>query len=380
METYFAPAERADEALLRRQISYICNNPVINGIVSSVNGLLAVLNEERQVLTVNNELLSSLGVDDPAAIHGLRPGEFIQCIHSHEPPHGCGTTPACLSCGAVIAMVSSLTQDRPVERTCAVTSMLGGVETDLYFQVRSTPLTLEEKRFLLLFLRDITREHCRASLERIFFHDINNFLTAMMGMSELLLFQKESEGLDLPKELNRLAERMAKEVDIQRLLVRKDFSELSVDLQEVDLKEVLTEIGGFFLHHESAAGKRLVFPVAVPSVSLKSDSSLIIRVLNNLLINAFEAGDAGDEVRLGIDMEEGAIVFSVWNRKVIPEHLAGRIFQQHFSTKSGEGRGFGTYSVKLIGESLLGGRVGFSSSEAEGTLFRLSLPVSAGKG
>jgi sensor histidine kinase regulating citrate/malate metabolism len=59
---------------------------------------------------------------------------------------------------------------------------------------------------------------------------------------------------------------------------------------------------------------------------------------------------------------------------VIPAAVAQRIFQRHFSTKSVDGRGFGTYSIKLLGKTFLGGRASFFSSDRVGTEFRFFLP------
>jgi sensor histidine kinase regulating citrate/malate metabolism len=53
-----------------------------------------------------------------------------------------------------------------------------------------------------------------------------------------------------------------------------------------------------------------------------------------------------------------------------------QIFQRSFSTKGENGRGIGAYSVKLFGEGYLKGKVAFSSSDPEGTVFSLSLPDS----
>ena len=44
------------------------------------------------------------------------------------------------------------------------------------------------------------------------------------------------------------------------------------------------------------------------------------------------------------------------------------------SARRGDGRGLGTYSMKMFGEKVLKGRVSFSSSPEEGTIFRFSLP------
>ncbi len=63
-----------------------------------------------------------LGIDDLAKALGLRPGEALQCIHADDEPSGCGTTKFCSTCGAAIAIVSSLKHNKSVERICALSS------------------------------------------------------------------------------------------------------------------------------------------------------------------------------------------------------------------------------------------------------------------
>ena len=72
---------------------------------------------------------------------------------------------------------------------------------------------------------------------------------------------------------------------------------------------------------------------------------------------------------------DGVHAFTVWNRSAIPEKVRLRIFQRHFSTKQGTGRGLGTYAMKLFGEKFLGGSVSFASTAAAGTTFRLEIPA-----
>ena len=50
------------------------------------------------------------------------------------------------------------------------------------------------------------------------------------------------------------------------------------------------------------------------------------------------------------------------------------MFQRSFSTKAARGRGFGTYAMKVLGETVLGGKVGFTASWEEGTRFHIELP------
>jgi PAS domain-containing protein len=87
-ETYFAPARRAGEAELRREIDFVAGSPVMTVLLRTANGLLAVLNVDRQVIAVNDAFLKELGIGDPRAVFGLRPGEVIQCFHADDMPGG----------------------------------------------------------------------------------------------------------------------------------------------------------------------------------------------------------------------------------------------------------------------------------------------------
>jgi signal transduction histidine kinase len=101
-----------------------------------------------------------------------------------------------------------------------------------------------------------------------------------------------------------------------------------------------------------------------------------MRVLQNMVLNALEATPVGGVVRVGATVSSDAIEFAVWNDAVIPPEIARRIFQRNFTTKSELGHGYGTYSMKLLGERMLGGSVTFTSQPGEGTCFRCRLPRS----
>ncbi len=139
MNTYFASPERASDADLKKEIEEASKNLVVDELLHSVGGVLAVLNEHRQILAVNEGLIEMLGIPDAGEVLGLRPGEAVHCVHCNEMPGGCGTSRACASCGAVVSIVSSLASDRPEEGTCALSgapfkdcySVRGGIDTVL---------------------------------------------------------------------------------------------------------------------------------------------------------------------------------------------------------------------------------------------------------
>jgi len=374
MKTFFASAERLDGSLLEKEVGFVNDNPILTGLLHSVSGLLAVLNRQRQILALNESLLTALGVGDAHGVMGLRLGEAIHCVHSSEMPGGCGTSEHCSSCGAVIAMVSSLESNRPVERTCAVTVNSHAKKRDLYFRVRSVPVSYDDSRLLLLFIQDITYEQNLAVLERIFHHDLNGILHGLLMSSGLLSAKAGPDTRDLAGMVHKFASRLSTLVKMQQLL-QKDVHDYHPTVGSFSVSQVMEELREIQASHPASKGKLLTLNAENPDLMVGTDFFLLVRILNNMVTNAMEASDAGDEVRVAISSLGGKILFSVWNRHCIPPEVAMRIFQRNFSTKPERGRGLGTYSMKLFGEEILGGSVDFQTSEAEGTVFRLALPM-----
>ncbi len=377
MKTYFAPAERSSRSELTRLIPILSKNPVINGLLTAVSGLLAVLNEHRQILALNETLLEMIGIDDAGKALGLRLGEALQCVHAHEMAGGCGTTELCSTCGAAISMVVSLSEDRPVEKTCALTARKGDREEDFFLRVRSCPMTFDDRRFLLLFMQDITHQQTMAGLEQVFFHDFNNMLQNVISVGELVLLKRKNTS-ELTRRIYRLSLRLAREITIQRCLTQTGSYIYQPLLRPVPVKQIFQEVRDMFYDHSVAKKKLLNVPERLPDLSFKTDISLLMRVLNNMVKNAFEATAEGDEVRFSLELSHDSLTFCVWNRQAISESVKKRIFQRNFSTKSETGRGLGTYAMKLLGEKFLAGKVNFTSSESEGTMFRISLPFDTG--
>ncbi len=372
METYFAKAEKADKNEIIREIEIVNKNPVMTGLLHSVSGLLAILDEHRQIVALNDSFMKMLGIDDPSECLKLRPGEALQCIHADEEPAGCGTTRFCSSCGAAIAIVSSLGQDKPVERICLLSAKKADTTIDLALLVRSQPIRIDGKRFLLLFLQDITLQQQRAALERTFFHDISNMLNGIVGASELLAL-KDSKS-NVVKIISQLSLRLQKEVEIQRCLLENNHHLYQPVLHEIMPEQVIEELESFFANHPAARNKKLNFSSSGSIPPFKTDFSLLVRVLCNMITNALEATNENDVVKVWYEQKHNLLSFYVWNGKTIRQDITLRIFQRNFSTKGETGRGIGTYSMKLFGEKILGGKVRFTSSPEQGTVFEFSLP------
>ncbi len=374
MESHFASAERSTPGELYRDIHEASSNPIIDGLLKTVGGLIAVLNEHRQILAVNNALLKMIGIDNAHGVLGLRPGEAIGCIHAHEMPGGCGTSRYCSTCGAAIAIVTSLSSNEPQEQKCVATVCKNGGSVELCLNIRACPISLDGARLILLFIQDITLQERSASLEKAFFHDINNIIMALHGASELMEFKDEAGKEKLAKQIQQLSARLAKEVEIQRSLSQSEQSSYTVEAQNFTTDDVIREMQIVFASHASAKNKILSLPENLPCILIHSDLHLVRRILTNMLVNAFEATAEGGTVKLWVNDGE-KVTFHVWNKQAIPDDVALRVFQRYYSTKGKHGRGIGTFTMKFFGEGLLKGSVDFVSSEDEGTTFRFSLPL-----
>ena len=126
MGTHFAIATRATAVELADEIRVVSGNPVVSGLLHSVSGIVAILDEHRQIVALNDSLLQMLGIKNPGQALGLRLGEALHCVHASDEPAGCGTTEFCSTCGAAVAIVASLEEDMPAERLCALSVDMKG--------------------------------------------------------------------------------------------------------------------------------------------------------------------------------------------------------------------------------------------------------------
>ncbi|MDD2367222.1 MAG: ATP-binding protein [Desulfuromonadaceae bacterium] len=373
-ETFFAPAERQKPEAISLEVQTIAGHAVVDEIMKASGGLFAVLNEQRQIVAINEAFLQTIGVKNSGDVMGLRLGEYVNCVHACDMPGGCGTSKYCSTCGAAIAIVTALNTSETVERRCILTTERDYKELDLYFNVRSHPIEISGRKYLLLFMQDISIQQQWAYLENTFLHDISNTLQGLVGAAASLTdeYKVTRQRIDT---VSKLSQRLAQEVAIQKSLsttLSTSYTPIYNNLSTINL---LDEIQKVFQHHPAAKQRLLDICPPEMDIAFVSDHALVSRILVNMIINALEATPAGERVKLNIETTSESVEFCVWNRTVIPEDIVERIFQRNFTTKEGFGHGLGTYSMKLFGEKILGGKVSFTTDEESGTIFRFALQV-----
>jgi signal transduction histidine kinase len=212
-------------------------------------------------------------------------------------------------------------------------------------------------------------------LERIFFHDILNTAGNIKGISELI-FQIEGQEKkeELLKIVGNLSLEIVEEIEAQKQLSAAESGDLILKNIVTDSKEIIETVIRQF---ENLSKKKCFIKIDKESenITFSSDRSLIIRIIKNMVKNALEASLENETVILLTKLVDRTLRFEVKNPTYISRNVQMQLFKRSFSTK-GLDRGLGTYSMKLLGERYLKGKVYFTTSEEEGTSFFFDLPLS----
>ncbi len=373
-QTLFAPAARADAQTLKRQAEFFSEAHITRHLLDAIPNILLILNEQRQIVYTNKALMDLVGVDASAMLHGMRPGEVLECAEAGKAVGGCGTSDICSTCGAVLATLAGLSGTSDV-RECCITRTVNGQTQSMDLRVWVTPLEYHGERFCIFAVTDISHEKRRRTLERIFFHDLLNVAGSIRGFAELLRDYDPADKKTIFSLIHSTAERIIEEIETQRTIGAAESHELQVNPEMIASRMVLGKTVELYSHHEAARDRKLEIAAASESVLFPSDEVVLGRVLGNMVKNALEASAPGETVTIGCGRTEDnkKIEFWVHNPAMICRERQKQIFRRSFSTK-GQGRGLGTYSMKLLSEYLRG-EVSFSSAEGEGTTFRARYPL-----
>ncbi len=372
METKYASATRSsDESLLNSKLS-LDKISFMNDIFCSISFASIILDDNRQIVYANDTMLKSVKAESVDNIIGKRFGEAISCRYAFQEEGGCGTTEHCRYCGTVNATIQSQKTKLKTITESRIREKVNGSEKFLDIEVTAAPFIHENTSYTIFSFVDITDRKRRAIIEKIFFHDIMNAAVGVQGFFELFESLNESEQRSFIQMGSSLSKQIIDEIITQRLIAQAENHELVVNLQPIDSLDFIHKIAGNLQFLDVAKGKNIVISEKSTAVRVETDPILLRRVLNNMVKNALEASTEGQTITLATSIVAQKVKFSVQNQKLIPRDIEMQVFMRSFSTK-GSQRGIGTYSMKILGEQYLGGKVDFTTSETEGTTFFIML-------
>jgi hypothetical protein len=365
-----AHGRREPEELVDAAVFF--ENSPIERALNAVNDYVFILNDSRQILFANKRFLNALGVPRGAFVRGKRPGEALGCENSCLHPDGCGESEFCFTCGALLSIRQALA-GKPCVEECRIVRRAESGMVALDLRVTCTPEDCDCGRVVIFAAQDISAEKRRTTLERIFFHDVLNTASGVKGLMEFVCSSVPEEMRETTDLVHVHFNYLVEEITAQMELGQAESGELLTRKAVLSAADVVRQAVRFFEHQSMAVGRAIEMELPADPPALRTDPKLLRRVLVNLVKNALEAPEGGD-VLVRLERDGGRVRFCVRNAAVIPADVQPQLFHRSFSTK-GSGRGYGTYSIRLLTERYLGGSVSFSSEPGRGTEFVVSLPA-----
>lgn len=349
--------------------------PVVDAL-DHVSDQVVVLNEDRRIVFCNRAFREAAGGEEAEAYWGRPLGHVVGCQHAIGDVSLCGTTESCMVCGALKSILMA-GRGQSAREECRIT-LAGGEPLDV--RVSGEPYEVDGHRLSFLTINDISDLKRRRLLERIFFHDLVNTAGGIQTISELLEEAESGEVAEYHQLLQGMSRDLLHDIRSQQILSAAETGDLLPAAEPLQLGELVAEVRGRLDRLDLVRDRGIKVLNLDELPELEADPRLLRRVVENMLRNALEASGAGEVVTVSGEVKDGErgkgkhVWLTVHNASFMPRHVQLQVFNRFFSTK-GEGRGFGTYSIKLLGERYLGGKVGFTSDPALGTTFFIGLPV-----
>lgn len=364
----------SDEVLKQEKI--IINSLIhFKDIFNSISTVSLVLNSTRQIIFVSNDFLKNFDLTSDNSVFGTRFGEFISCIHAQESPYGCNNSTSCYLCGAFQAVIESEKTNQKVQKETRITTNKNGDQASLELSISSVPIKLSDKQFYIVTIIDISSEKRKLQLERIFIHDLVNSVGGISGLSDILDYsiseESKSKAINL---IGKTSKVLLNQIISFRNILSAESGELEVQYADVFSGDLIDE-AIVLVSNNKSLNTTIIKDTNSENIMFTSDKLLVSRILVNMLKNAAESENNPESIiTIGSNLTNNTIKFWVKNNGIIPDFVQKQIFQRSFSTK-GSNRGLGTYSMKLLGEKYLQGKVGFISNEEDRTQFYIELPV-----
>ena len=213
-------------------------------------------------------------------------------------------------------------------------------------------------------------------------HELRTPVSLIRTEAELALRRSrtEAEYKESLVQILQEAERTTLLIEQLLELARADAGRGSLVMQSVDLREVLRSVVSGW--QQVAAARNLQFSTDIYKleVSVMGEATLLRRLADILLDNAFKYTPSPGSVRLALEAREETAVITVRDSGMgIAQEEQEKIFERFYRVDQARTRGEGGVGLGLaIAEWIVlqhGGAISVESRPGEGTIFRVELPL-----
>ncbi len=227
-------------------------------------------------------------------------------------------------------------------------------------------------------------ERARDTMVHMIVHDLRNLLSIVLGHAQILQVSINDDDTD-KEEISNCLEGIIVSSEEMSSLIRTildvsklESGELPVSFSTINASQVIKGLCKQYDRQAQKKGAFLSIKTESDNLMVKADKSLLSRILQNLVNNAFKHTTKGTNVTMSAKRDGENIVFSVTdNGPGIPGKYKDKIFDKYFQIETGDKRkkhgiGLGLTFCKMATEAQ-GGKIWVESQEGKGTSFKVAL-------
>lgn len=224
-------------------------------------------------------------------------------------------------------------------------------------------------------LQHADRQLTVATVQASYLHDTATPLSIILGHASLIAMDEAAS--DESKEAAAAIREQAQRVDALLKRLRAAAAGRGGDATgTAQVSNVVVAIENFLQPFFASAGVTLKCDIQDDDDPIALDALSMGQILQNLLVNAVQASERGQNVTLSTRVDGPMAVVKIEDEgKGMRPEVLERIFEPYFTTKpEGVGTGLGLYMVARLVERA-GGELTVDSTPDVGTCFTLSLPL-----
>ncbi|MBQ7568603.1 hypothetical protein IJT17_07355 [bacterium] len=258
-------------------------------------------------------------------------------------------------------------------------------KTDIHAEAYAKYISLDNKDYLLLFIKDIENEATRYQLNRTFFHDLLNIaqqLRSSISLSRMILEDAKRDGYRVPTQINKELDLISSSVAVitdkvnkERQLNNAQNDTLIPHIAECEPQELIRELLSNVSLHDEKGGRLLALVPCPSGIAFTTDRLLALQVCYALLHTLIYSSRAEQIIEIGYrpDAEAHSLTFWFRNRELTLSANKIAQFRTEYSLK--RLRNLSSYTIGILAEKYLKGTVNIQSDEETGTVLELTLPL-----